>query len=93
MGALTDTKIRNAKAAEKAYKLSDGGQLYLHISPAGGRSWRMNYQFGRNDQGKPFQKTLTIGSYPAISLKDAREARDVAKALVNRHARLTPVLG
>jgi len=44
----------------------------------------MNYQFGRNDQGKPFQKTLTIGSYPAISLKDAREARDVAKALLAR---------
>ena len=82
MGALTDTKVRTAKAAEKAYKLSDGEQLYLHISPAGGRIWRMNYQFGRNDKGKPRQKTLTIGAYPAISLKDAREARDVAKAML-----------
>ena len=82
MGALTDAKVRNAKAAEKAYKLSDGSQLYLHVSPAGGRSWRMNYQFGRNNAGKPIQKTLTIGSYPALSLKDAREARDTAKSLL-----------
>ena len=82
MGALTDAKVRNAKAAGKAYKLSDGGQLYLHVSNAGGRTWRMNYQYGRNGQGNPAQKTLTIGSYPAISLKDAREARDVAKALL-----------
>ena len=82
MGALTDAKVRNAKAADKAYKLSDGSQLYLHVSPAGGRSWRMNYQFGRNDAGKPIQKTLTIGSYPALSLKDAREARDTAKTLL-----------
>jgi len=82
MGALTDAKVRNAKAADKAYKLSDGSQLYLHVSTAGGRSWRMNYQFGRNDAGKPIQKTLTIGSYPALSLKDAREARDTAKTLL-----------
>lgn len=84
MGALTDAKVRNAKAAEKAYKLADGAQLYLHVSTAGNRVWRMNYQFGRNEQGKPVQKTLTIGAYPALSLKDAREARDVAKALLAR---------
>lgn len=82
MGGLTDAKVRGAKASGKAYKLTDGEQLYLHVSPSGGRSWRMNYQFGRNAQGKPAQKTLTIGAYPAISLKDAREARDVAKALL-----------
>lgn len=82
MGALTDVKVRNARAGEKAYKLSDGEQLYLHVSTAGGRTWRMNYQFGRNAQGKPIQKTLTIGTYPAISLRDAREARDTAKAML-----------
>jgi len=79
---LTDAQLRGAKAKEKAYKLSDGEQLYLHVSPAGGRHWRMNYQFGRNANGKPLQKTLTIGSYPAISLRDAREARDRAKQLL-----------
>lgn len=82
MGALTDAKVRGAKGTGKAYKLTDGEQLYLHVSPSGGRAWRMNYQFGRNAQGKPAQKTLTIGVYPAISLKDAREARDVAKTML-----------
>ena len=82
MGALTDTKIKAAKARDKGYKLSDGGQLYLYVAPTGGRSWRMNYQFGRSAQDKPVQKTLTIGAYPAISLRDARDARDAAKALL-----------
>lgn len=91
MGALTDAKVRNARAAEKSYKLTDGEQLYLHVSTAGGRTWRMNYQYGRNAQGKPIQKTLTIGSYPAISLKDAREARDVAKTLLAKGNEPKPV--
>lgn len=91
MGTLTDAKLRAAKAGEKAYKLSDGEQLYLHVSKAGGRVWRMNYQFGRNDKGKPVQKTLTIGTYPAISLKDAREARDAAKALLAKGVEPKPV--
>ncbi|MBF7010566.1 integrase arm-type DNA-binding domain-containing protein [Novosphingobium resinovorum] len=82
MGALSDAKVRGAKGTGKAYKLSDGEQLYLHVSAAGGRVWRMNYQFGRNAQGKPAQKTLTIGNYPAISLKDARDARDMAKSML-----------
>ena len=91
MGALTDAKLRAAKAGEKAYKLSDGEQLYLHVSKAGGRVWRMNYQFGRNDKGKTVQKTLTIGTYPAISLKEARDARDAAKALLAKGVEPKPV--
>lgn len=82
MGRLSDAQVRAAKARQNPYKLSDGEQLYLHVTPAGGRHWRMNYQYGRNAQGKPAQKTLTIGSYPAISLRDAREARNVAKQLL-----------
>ena len=82
MGGLTDARVRAARATGAAYKLSDRGQLYLHVSATGGRSWRMNYQFGRNAQGKPKQKTLTIGAYPAISLSDARRARDAAKAML-----------
>lgn len=82
MGMLSDTKVRGAKGTGKAYKLSDGEQLYLHVSAVGGRVWRMNYQFGRNAQGKLAQKTLTIGPYPAISLKDARDARDLAKSML-----------
>jgi len=82
MAGLSDTKVRGAKGTGKPYKLSDGQQLYLHVSASGWRSWRMNYQFGRNAHGKPAQKTLTIGPYPAISLKAAREARDVAKEML-----------
>lgn len=82
MAGLTDAKVRTAKATGKAYKPADGGQLYLHVSAVGGRTWRMNYQFGKNATGRPVQKTLTIGTYPAISLKDARDGRDVAKTLL-----------
>lgn len=53
MSALTDTRVRTAKPLEKAYKLSDGGQLYLFVMPSGTKSWRMNYQFGRNAAGNP----------------------------------------
>lgn len=91
MGALSDAKVRNAKGTGEAYKLSDGEQLYLHVSPVGGRAWRMNYQFGRNAKGKPVQKTLTIGRYPAISLKDARDARDRAKELLAKGVEPRPI--
>lgn len=80
--ALTDAKIRAAKAADRPYKLNDSGQLYLHVSPAGGRHWRMNYTYGRNAAGRPAQKTLSFGPYPAVSLVAARAKRDEAKALL-----------
>ena len=70
---LTDTAIKNAKPRSKAYKLSDGGGLYLEVSPAGGKLWRLKYRF----QGK--EKRLAIGVYPSIGLKEARARRDEAK--------------
>jgi len=79
---LNDAKIKAAKAREKDYRLSDSGQLYLQISRAGGKHWRMNYTYGLNAKGKPAQKTLAFGSYPAVSLLDARGKRDAAKALL-----------
>lgn len=87
---LSDAKVRAAKPQEKAYKLTDSGQLYLFVSPAGARIWRMNYKFGTSATGKAAQKTLTIGAYPAFSLKDAREARDQAKAHLARGIEPTP---
>ncbi|MFZ0149404.1 MAG: Arm DNA-binding domain-containing protein, partial [Xanthobacteraceae bacterium] len=42
---LTDTRIRNAKPAAKAYKLSDGGGMYLLVSSDGARYWRLDYRF------------------------------------------------
>jgi integrase len=77
---LTDAKIKAAKPRDSAYRLGDSEQLYLHVSPAGGRHWRMNYTYGRNPAGKPAQKTLAFGSYPAVTLVEARKLRDAAKA-------------
>ncbi|CDZ44258.1 tyrosine-type recombinase/integrase [Neorhizobium galegae] len=71
--ALTDIQIRNAKKSEKPQKLPDGNGLYLYISRAGGKSWRLDYSyFGK-------RKTLTLGMYPSLSLADARRRRDDAK--------------
>lgn len=80
--ALNDAKVKAAKPRDAAYKLSDSGQLFLHVTPAGGKHWRMNYTFGKNAAGKPAQKTLTIGPYPVVSLGEAREARDAAKRIL-----------
>lgn len=74
--ALTDTAIRNAKGREKEYKLADGGGLYLLITPAGGKLWRLKYRV----EGR--EKKLSIGSYPEISLSQARKRRDEARELV-----------
>ena len=64
---LTDTAIRNAKPREKAYKLSDSGGLYLHVSTTGARLWRYSYKL----HGK--WGLYAIGQYPEISLTEARE--------------------
>lgn len=79
---LNDAKIKAAKAKDKAYRLGDSGQLYLQVTPSGGRHWRMNYTFGKNAHGKPMQKTLSFGSYPAVTLLMARKKRDEAKAVL-----------
>lgn len=79
---LNDAKIKAAKPKEAAYKLGDSEQLYLFVTPAGGKLWRMNYTYGRNKAGKPAQRTLTLGSYPSVALLDARKKRDAAKAML-----------
>jgi hypothetical protein len=73
---LTDTKVRNAKIGKSPVSLSDGGGLYLHITPAGGKLWRHNYRFG----GK--QKTITFGRYPEISLAEVREKHIAARRVL-----------
>lgn len=74
--ALTEMEIRNAKPGAKIIKLSDGGGLQLWVSPDGAKRWRLAYRVNEA------QKTLAIGVYPAIGLKDAREARESAKRLL-----------
>lgn len=82
---LNDGKIKAAKPSAKAYRLGDSAQLYLQVTPSGGKHWRMNYTFGRNASGKPVQKTLSFGSYPAVTLSDARAKRDGPRASRRSH--------
>lgn len=73
---LTDAACRTAKPRDKPYKLSDGGGLQLWVSASGSRIWRMAYRFDGQ------QKTVTLGSYPALSLAHARELRDDHKRVL-----------
>lgn len=71
--SLTDTAIRNAKPRAKQYKLADAGGLYLLVTPAGGKLWRMKFRVA----GK--EKLLSLGGWPAVGLATARKARDQAR--------------
>lgn len=73
---LTNTQIKNAKPAERAVKLFDGGGLYLEIAPSGGKLWRLKYRFDRKE------KRLALGRYPEISLADARKRRETVRELL-----------
>ena len=73
MTTLKDVKIRNIKPSDKHSKHFDGGGLFLLVKPSGGKMWRLKYRF----DGK--EKTLAIGTYPEISLADARERRETAR--------------
>jgi integrase len=73
---LTDAAVRAAKATSKPIKRFDGGGLYLHVTPAGSRLWRMAYRF----EGKP--RTASFGSYPAVTLAEARARREETKKLL-----------
>lgn len=65
--ALTDTEIKRARPADESYRLADAGNLFLWVTPSGGKHWRWAYRF----KGK--QKLMTFGKYPDVSLARARE--------------------
>lgn len=73
---LTDITIRTAKGAEKRQRLNDGAGLYLEISPAGGKWWRFKYRFDGSE------KRLSLGVYPDVGLKNAKERRDELRRLL-----------
>lgn len=73
---LSDTAIRNARPREKPYKLYDGAGLFLLVTPAGGRWWRLKFRLG----GK--EKLLSLGTYPTTGLKEARARREDARKLI-----------
>lgn len=72
---LADTKLRKLTTPGKH---ADGGGLYMEVTAAGGRYWRMKYRFG----GK--EKRLAFGVYPTVGLKEARELREAAKQALAR---------
>lgn len=74
--ALSDTALRNAKPADKPYKLYDERGLYLIVNPNGGKWWRLKYRL----DGK--EKTISLGTYPEVTLAQARGKRDDARSLV-----------
>ena len=74
--SLTDTSIRTAKPGTKPVKLYDERGLFLIVTPTGGKWWRFRFTF----DGK--EKLLSLGTYPDVSLKDARERRDANRKLL-----------
>jgi len=81
---LTDIVLRNAKPASKDYKLADSGGLYILVTKAGGKLWRLKFRM----DGK--ERKLALGRYPEVSLSEARKRRDAAReqiALGNDPAR------
>ncbi|MDR2935600.1 MAG: Arm DNA-binding domain-containing protein, partial [Candidatus Adiutrix sp.] len=72
-GNLSDVLLRSLKPGPKAYKKTDGSGLYLVVTPAGGKLWRIDYRF----DGK--RQTLSLGAWPVVTLAEAREKLLVAK--------------
>lgn len=74
--ALSDSTIRTAKPKGKLYRLPDANGLCLEVATTGSKLWRYRYRF----QGKA--KMLSLGAYPAVSLREARQKRDDARQLI-----------
>jgi integrase len=74
---LNDTRIRNAKPAERDYKLTDFDGLYLLVCKNGSKLWRFAYRFDRK------QKGIALGAYPEVTLAEARDRREAARKLLS----------
>lgn len=66
--ALTESKVKNLNPEARPFKVSDERGLYLEVTSAGGKLWRFRYRFGGQE------KKLSIGCYPEVRLKEARQA-------------------
>ena len=69
---LTDIAIKKAQPRDKPYKLTDGEGMYLLVTSTG-KYWRMDYRY----LGK--RKTLALGTYPTVTLADARDRKNTAR--------------
>ena len=71
--ALTDIAIKRTKSSDKPFKIYDTLNLFLLVNPNGSKLWRLKFKlFGK-------EKVLALGKYPDVSLKEAREKRDIAR--------------
>ena len=68
---LTPSAVTNAKPQAKPYKLADERCMYLLVKPEGGKLWRFDYR----RPGTKKRNTLSLGTYPDVSLRKARERR------------------
>lgn len=88
---LTDTRLKGLKPKEKPTKHSDGGGLHVLMTPTGSKLWRLSYRL----DGK--QQTMALGSYPAVTLAEARKQREQVKSLLakginpSHHAKLEQI--
>ena len=73
---LTDEVVSNAQPKAKPYKMGDGGGLFLLVQPNGGKLWRLKYRY----DGK--EKQLSFGVYPKVTMADARDRKDEARAML-----------
>jgi hypothetical protein len=73
---LTDVKVRQAKATDKAIKVADSAGLYLEVNPNGSKLWRYRYRIAGREN------LYAVGDYPAVSLADACKARDDSRDLI-----------
>ncbi|MDR2123956.1 MAG: Arm DNA-binding domain-containing protein [Desulfovibrio sp.] len=76
---LTDISVRNTEIKNNPYRITDSDKLSLQIYPNGVKSWRVRYR--RNDK----ETMLSLGNYPAVSLKEARAKRDEINVLLSKH--------
>ena len=76
--SLTITRLKSLKPKARPYKVTDGRGLYIEITPSGGKLWRFRYRLGKS------QKKICIGSFPEISLAEARDIAFEAKRKVAR---------
>lgn len=83
--ALSNTALQRVKPKDKPYKLTDEKGLFLLVQPSGGMLWRMKYRIdGRDKEGNPkrVEKKLSLGAFPEVSLKQARDGRDEARRVL-----------
>ncbi|MSQ19260.1 MAG: DUF4102 domain-containing protein [Betaproteobacteria bacterium] len=73
---ISDTVIRKAQPQSKPFRLFDGAGMYLEIAPSGGKWWRLKYRIA----GK--EKRLSLGVYPEVTLREARQRRDDARRML-----------